>query len=114
MLGSENSKKKKSSKSFLNKDKQSKNNFKEKLKKIIKVKREKENKIKEKYEYNSFNGKKNKQLEDSFDIDIVKKENFLVNKYSKLQKTLEKNSGSGINKNWLKKKSIYHFFKQKL
>ena len=81
---------KKQSKLYFNENKLSKNNEKEKSKKIIKIKREKENINKKKCENNSFNAERNKQSKDSFDTDIIKKEKFLVNKYSKLQKTAEK------------------------
>ena len=97
----------------INEDKQSKNKQKEKSKKIIKTKIEKENIKKEKCDNTSNIGEKNEQSKDSFDTDIIKKEKFLVNKYSKLQKTAEKNCGSKFDKNRLEKKSIYHYFKPK-
>ena len=80
---------------------QNKNNEKEKSKIIIKIKRENINK--KKYENNFYNGEKNEQSKDVLFTDIIKKEKFLVNKYSKLQKALEKNNGSKINKNRLEK-----------
>jgi hypothetical protein len=107
MSDSENFKENKQSKSYLNEDKQSINNEKEKPKKIIKIRGEKEKINKKKYENNSFNGEKNEQSKNSFDIYIIKKEKFLVKKYTKLQKTLEKNIGSKINKNRLNKKKVY-------
>ena len=63
---------------------QNKNNEKEKSKIIIKIKRENINK--KKYENNFYNGEKNEQSKDLLFTDIIKKEKFLVNKYSKLQK----------------------------
>ncbi len=115
MSDKKNSKEKKTSKSYLNENKQSKNSKKEKSKNIIQTKREKENIIKEKCENNSLNEEKNEQSKELLSADIIKKEKFLVNKYSKLQKTAEKNCGSKTNKNRLenKKKSIYHYFKPK-
>ena len=90
MSDSESSKKKKPGKSNLNEDKQNKNSEKERPKKIIKSIREKEYINNEKIEINSYDEKKNEQSKDSFDI-FIKKERFKVNKYSKLQKILEKN-----------------------
>ena len=113
MSDSESSKEMRKSKLFFNENKQSKNNEKEKQKKIIKSKREKENKNKKKYENNLYNREKNERLTDLFSAEIIKKEKFLVNKYSKTQKTLEKNIGSETNKNWLLKKSKFHFFQPK-
>ena len=114
MFDKEISKEYKQSKLYLKENKQSKNNEKEKSKKIIKAKKEKENINKKKCENSFYIGEKNEQSKDLFDTDIIKKEKFLVNKYSKLQKTAEKNSGSKTHKNRLeKKKSIYHYFKPK-
>jgi len=104
MFDKENSKEYEKSKLYFNENKQRKNNEKEKSKKIIKIKREKENIIKEKCENNSYGREKNEQSKDSFYTDIIKKEKFIVNKYSKLQKTAEKNNGSKTHKNRLKKK----------
>ena len=114
MPGDEISKENTKNKLNINEDKQSKNKQKEKSKKIIKTKIEKENIKKEKCDNTSNIGEKNEQSKDLFDTDIIKKEKFLVNKYSKLQKTAEKKSGSKTHKNRLeKKKSIYHYFKPK-
>ena len=104
MFDKESLKEYKQSKLYFNENKQSKNSEKEKSKKIIKTKKEKENINKKKCENSSYIGKKNEQLKDLFDTDIIKKEKFLVNKYSKLQKTAEKNSGSKTHKNRLEKK----------
>ena len=115
MIDKEISKENTKSKINFIENKQSKNSEKEKSKKIIKTKKEKENINKKKCENSSYIGEKNEQSKDSFDTDIIKIEKFLVNKYSKLQKTAEKNSGSKTHKNRLekKKKSIYHYFKPK-
>jgi len=61
----------------------------------------------------SKNSKKNKPYKSHFIKDKQSKnfdkEKFLVNKYSKLQKTAEKKSGSKTDKNRLKKKYISLF-----
>ena len=113
MFDKESLKEYKQSKLYFKENKQSKNSEKEKSMKIIKTKREKDNINKKKCENSSYIGEKNEQSKDSFDTDIIKKGKFLVNKYSKLQKTAEKNSGSKTHKNRLEKKSIYHYFKPK-
>ncbi len=96
MSDSEIPKENKSIKLYFNENKQSNKSEKEKSsKKIIKTKREKENINKKKCDNTSYIGGKNEQSKDSFATDIIKKEKFLVNKYTKFAKTEEK-------KKWLK------------
>ena len=104
MLDKESSKEYKQSKLYFNENKQSNKSEKEKSKKIIKTRREKENINKKKSENNFYIREKNEQSKDSFFTDIIKKEKFLVNKYSKLQKTEEKNLAQRPIKISLKKK----------
>ena len=85
----------------------SKNNKKEKSKKSIKKEREKEKIKKEKKEIVeniTHNREKNEQSKDVFITDTFKKENLIVNKYIKMQKTNEKKNRSKTNIINLKKK----------
>ena len=91
MSNKESCKKKKPRKSYFNENEKRKDSETKNPKKIIKSKREKEN-------------IKNAQSKNSFDIDIVKKANFVVNQYTNMLKALEKNYGSETNKDQLKKK----------
>ena len=91
MSNKESCKKKKPRKSYFNENEKRKDIETKNLKKIIKSKREKEN-------------IKNAQSKNLFDIDIVKKANFVVNQYTNMLKALEKNYGSETNKDQLKKK----------
>ena len=91
MSNKESYKKKKPRKSYFNENEKRKDSETKNPKKIIKSKREKEN-------------IKNAQSKNSFDIDIVKKANFVVNQYTNMLKALEKNYGSETNKDQLKKK----------
>ena len=91
MSNKESCKKKKPRKSYFNENEKRKDIETKNPKKIIKSKREKEN-------------IKNAQSKNSFDIDIVKKANFVVNQYTNMLKALEKNYGSETNKDQLKKK----------
>jgi hypothetical protein len=98
MSNKESCKKKKPRKSYFNENEKRKDSETKNPKKIIKSKREKEN-------------IKNAQSKNSFDIDIVKKANFVVNQYTNMLKALEKNYGSETNKDQLKKKKVYTNYK---
>ncbi len=98
MSNKESCKKKKPRKSYFNENEKRKDIETKNPKKIIKSKRKKEN-------------IKNAQSKNSFDIDIVKKANFVVNQYTNMLKALEKNYGSETNKDQLKKKKVYTDYK---